>query len=93
MKGPLLTWPMARRAKNQPIRNKNRLWWPCLLTDQDGMSNLYRGPFIDPSYQVSVHLTKWFQRPLNPLGEMNRNSVGSIYGRFSVKIAHFVPIR
>ena len=33
-------------------RNKNRLWWPCLLTDQDGMSNLYRGPSIDASYQV-----------------------------------------
>jgi hypothetical protein len=23
---------------------------------------------------------------------MNRNLVGSIYGRFSIKIAHFVPI-
>jgi hypothetical protein len=23
---------------------------------------------------------------------MNRNMVGSIYGRFSIKIAHFVPI-
>jgi hypothetical protein len=26
------------------------------------MSNLYRGPSIDASYQVSVHLAKWFQR-------------------------------
>jgi hypothetical protein len=26
------------------------------------MSNLYRGPFIDASYQVSVHLAKRFQR-------------------------------
>jgi hypothetical protein len=25
-------------------------------------SNLYRGPSIDASYQVSVHLVKWFQR-------------------------------
>jgi hypothetical protein len=48
--------------RNQPIRNKNCLWWPCLLTDQDKMSNLYRGPSIDASYQVSVHLAKWFQR-------------------------------
>ena len=30
---------------------------------------------------------------LKPLGQMNRNLVGSIYGRFSIKIAHFVPIR
>jgi hypothetical protein len=26
-----------------------------LLTDQDEISNLYRGPSIDASYQVSVH--------------------------------------
>jgi hypothetical protein len=30
---------------------------------------------------------------LKPLGQMNRNLVGSIYGRSSIKIAHFVPIR
>jgi hypothetical protein len=28
----------------------------------DEISNLYRGPFIDASYQVSVHLAKRFQR-------------------------------
>jgi hypothetical protein len=28
------------------------------LTDQDEMSNLYRGPSIDASYQVSVHSAK-----------------------------------
>jgi hypothetical protein len=48
--------------KNQPIRNESRLWWSCSLTDQDEMSKLYRGPSIDASYQVSVHLAKWFQR-------------------------------
>jgi hypothetical protein len=48
--------------RNQPIRNKNCLWWPCLLMDQDKMSNLNRGPSIDASYQVSVHLAKRFQR-------------------------------
>jgi hypothetical protein len=51
-----------RFFRNQPIRNKNGLWWPCLLTDWDEMSNLYRGPSIDASYQVSVYLEKWFQR-------------------------------
>jgi hypothetical protein len=25
--------------RNRTIRNKNCLWWPCLLTDQNGMSN------------------------------------------------------
>ena len=43
-------WPSSFRGedfKNRPIRNKNRLWQPCLLTDRDEMSNLYRGPSID----------------------------------------------
>ena len=48
--------------RNQPIRNKNGLWRTCLLTDRDEMSKLYRGPSIDASYQVLVHLAKWFQR-------------------------------
>jgi hypothetical protein len=48
--------------KNRSIRNKNCLWWPCLLLDRDEMSNLYRGPSIDASYQGAVHLAKGFQR-------------------------------
>ena len=51
-----------KNLKNQPIRNKSRLWWSCLLTDRDEISNLNRGPAIDASYQVSVHLAKRFQR-------------------------------
>ena len=48
--------------RNRPIRNKNCLLRPCLLTDRDEMSNLYRGPAIDACYQVSLHLAEWFQR-------------------------------
>ena len=51
--------------KNRPIRNKNCLWWPCLLIDWDEMSNLYRGPSIDASYQVSVLLAEGFQRHIS----------------------------
>ena len=51
-----------RNFFNRPIRNKNCLWWPCLLMDQDKMSNLYKGPSIDASFQVSVHLAEGFQR-------------------------------
>ena len=47
-----------KNFKNQPIRNKSRLWQPCLLTDRDKMNNLYRESSIDASYQVSVHLAK-----------------------------------
>jgi hypothetical protein len=49
---------------NRPIRNKNCLWQLCLSMDRDKMSNLYRGPSIDASYQVSVHLAEGFQRRL-----------------------------
>jgi hypothetical protein len=42
--------------RNEPIRNKNCLWRPCLLMDRDEMSNLYRGPSIDASYQVSEEI-------------------------------------
>ena len=60
-----------RFFRNQPIIKKNCLWWPCLLTEQDEMSNLYRGHAIDASYQVSVHFAKRFQRRF-----LTRGSVG-----------------
>ena len=49
---------------NRPMRNKNCLWRPCLLTDPDEMCNRYREPSIDVSYQVSVHLAKRCQRKM-----------------------------
>ena len=60
--------------RNQPIRNKNCLWWPCLLTDRDEMSNLYRGPSIDVSQQVSVHLTVclFWQVPVRGVGHWTK---------------------
>jgi hypothetical protein len=64
----LVSYHLAKRFqrkscfRNLPIRNKNCLWWPCLSMDRDNMSNLYREPSIDVSYQVSVHLAKRFQR-------------------------------
>jgi hypothetical protein len=115
----LLLWNCFAKW-TRPIRNKNCLWRPCLLMDRDKMSNLYREPSIDASYQVSVHMAKRLQRtrlveidqletriatilvsdwliskkssPLKLLCQMNRNLVGCICGRSSIKIAHFVPI-
>jgi hypothetical protein len=57
-------WPSGSEKifRNQPIRNKNGMWRPCLLMDRDEMSNRYRGPPIDASYKVSVHLAEQFQR-------------------------------
>ena len=35
----LAKWFQRRRfLRNQPIRNKNCLWWPCFLTDRHKMS-------------------------------------------------------
>ena len=36
-----------RFFRYRPIRNKSCLWWPCLLSDRDEMSNLHRGHSID----------------------------------------------
>jgi hypothetical protein len=47
-------------VRNRPIRNKNCLWRPCLSTDRDDMSNLYRRPPIVASYQVSVFIVSSF---------------------------------
>jgi hypothetical protein len=59
-----------RFFRNQPIRNKNDLWWPCLLTGWDEMSKINRGPSIDASYQVSVHLDKRFlKRRFKKIGQ------------------------
>ena len=47
--------------RNRTIRNRNCPWRPCLLTDQNGMSNSHRGPSIDASFQVSFYLAKLCQ--------------------------------
>jgi hypothetical protein len=31
---------------DQPETRFVYIWWPCLLTDQNKISNLYRGPCI-----------------------------------------------
>jgi hypothetical protein len=51
------------------MEDKNCLWWPCLLMDRDEMSNRYRGPPIDASYKVSVHLANQFQRRFKKIGQ------------------------
>ena len=56
----LFIWSSGVRGenfvRNQPIRNKDRLWRSCLITDRDEMSILSIRPSIDISYLASVHL-------------------------------------
>jgi hypothetical protein len=90
--------------RNRPIRNKNWLWRQCLLTDRDEMSNLYRGPSIDASYHVSVHLAKRFQkrwfylnRPIwnknclwQPYLSMDRDNMSNLYRGPSIDASYQV---
>jgi hypothetical protein len=63
--------------RNESIRNKSCL---CLLTDRDEMSNIYRGPSIDASYHVSVHLAKRFHR--RRFKKIDQSETRIAYGRF-----------
>ena len=91
--------------RNRPIRNKNCLWQPCLLTERDIMTNLYRGPYIDGSYQVSVHLTKRCRRRFvsyRPIRNKNctwmpclltdRDEMSNLYRRPSIDVFYQVSV-
>jgi hypothetical protein len=52
----LATWFQRRFLEIDKSEIRIVCWRPCLLTDPDGISNLFRGPFIDAFYQVSVYL-------------------------------------
>ena len=62
--------------------------WPVVamfLTDRDEMSNLYRGPVIDSSYQVSLHLSQRFQRRIlkyEKLIDEGRQVMGKVHVAF-----------
>jgi hypothetical protein len=64
------------------ILSKDCLFCPDLLTNMAATGN---SGFWLTDFKKSS--------PPKPLGQMNRNLVGSIYGRSSIKIAHFIPIR
>ena len=59
----------------EPIRNKNRQWRPCFLSDWDEMRKLYKEPSIDAPYQILINLAKQFQRRFlmyQPIRNKNR---------------------
>ena len=64
-----------------------------------GRSSLKSAHFVMIHYQTwpstgnsCFWLANFFKSPLKPLGQINRNMAGSIYGMSSMKIAHFVLI-
>ena len=49
--------------KNKLTNQKNELpMAPCLLTDWEKISKLYKKLSIDAEYPVSIHLNKWFKK-------------------------------
>ena len=76
------------------------------VTDRDEMSNLYRGPSIDVSYQVSIHLTKRFQRRRflemyqsetriacgGDVYSQNQDEMGNLYRGPSIYVSYQVSI-
>jgi hypothetical protein len=56
-----------RFFRNQLIRNKNCLWWPCLLTDRDEMSNIYRRTFHSIFASQGLRFGSPFSPPLADL--------------------------
>jgi hypothetical protein len=76
--------------QNRPIRKKNCLWCPCLLTDRDEMSNPYRGPPIDAFYQ---DLAKRFQRRIVFKIDQSKSRIalwGHVYQRIGKEWAIFI---
>ena len=69
-----------RFLRNRPIRNKNCMWSPCLLTDRDEMSNLNGGHSIDDSYQVSVPVVAMFVNDRDEMSNLHRgHSIDASY--------------
>jgi hypothetical protein len=91
-------WPNSFKGEDSLEINqsetRNCLCRPCLSMERDEMSNLYRGPeqtWLPQAILVSDWLISKISSPLKPLGLMNRNLVGSILGRSSIKIAFIWP--
>jgi hypothetical protein len=56
------TWPPRAVLVSDWLRKKNCSWQPYLLAKRNETKKFYRGPYIDASCQVWLHLAKQFQR-------------------------------
>jgi hypothetical protein len=104
----LQTWlPQAIFISDWLISKKSSPLKPHGQMNRNLVGNILGRSSIKFAHLVPIRLQTWPPQtilvsdwliskkssPLKPLYQMNRNLVGSIYGRSSIKIAHFVPIR
>ena len=60
-------WPICcrgedfKKSTNQKQELPMLVWWPCLSTDKDKISTIYRGPSIDAPYKVLVYCPSNFR--------------------------------
>jgi hypothetical protein len=67
--------------------------WSWLCTILEASSNMVHLLWSTPSFNFClIRLNTPFPFSLTPHSQMNRNLVGSIDGKSSIKIANFVPI-
>ena len=70
--------------RNQPIRNKNCLWRPCLLMDRDEMSNCNRGE--EPKKSANQK-QEW---PVAPMFVTDRDGMSNLYRGLSIDASYQV---
>jgi hypothetical protein len=103
----LQTWPpQTILVSDWLISKKSSPLKPLCQMNQNLVGIIYGRSSVKNAHFVLIRLQTWPPQtilvsdwliskkssPLKPLCQMNRNVVGSIYDRFSVKIANFVPI-
>jgi hypothetical protein len=89
-------WLISKKSSLKPLGQLNRNLVGIIL----GRSSINIAHLILIRYQTwppyAILLSDWLiskkSSPLKLLGQMNRNLVGSILGRSSIKIAHLVLI-
>jgi hypothetical protein len=85
----------SRKLKDRQHNDQKKLeaQWaePVSLTFHSALRKLNTEPST-VAFLVSDWLISKESSPLKPLCQMNQNMVGCIYGRFSIKNTHFVPI-